>query len=87
MDKKCDILLLVFLIVVGGYVMTFDSSLGLILSIIALLYSMLTKRAGVLIQDSYEVSRKDNDSYFQGNYCYFGKNLDFYVLLVLLALF
>lgn len=81
MDKKCDILLLVFLIVVGGYVMTLDSSLGLILSIIALLYSMFTKRVGVLIQDSYEVSRKDDGSYFQGNYCYFGKNLDSYVLL------
>lgn len=81
MSRKYDILILLFLIVAGGYVMTLDSSLGLILSIIALLYSMLTKRVGVLVQDSYEVSRKDNGSYFQGDYCYFGRNLDSYVLL------
>lgn len=61
--------------------MNLDSSWALIISIVSLLYAMLTNRKDVFIQDSHEVMQDNSKSYFTGKYYYFGKNLDSYVLL------
>lgn len=81
MRAKCVILPILYLALAGVYVLGLDSSWTVIVSLVILFYLMLISRKHVLIQDSYEVTQPNVKSSFSGNYYYFGKNLDSWVLV------